>query len=104
MRPSSCRNSLPSPLEVAVAPLSSVRLSPQVVLGDLGCVEPTDPHHRLVKKLRPSDSNCDVGVTTPQYRPPDVFLGNLRFQEDLDMWSLGCVAAELYSRRPLICV
>ena len=104
MRPSSCRNSLPSPLEVAVAPLSSVRLSPQVVLGDLGCVEPTDPHHRLVKKLRPSDSNADVGVTTPHYRPPDVFLGNLRFQEDLDMWSLGCVAAELYSRRPLICV
>ena len=104
MRPSSCRNSLPSPLEVAVAPLSSVRLSPQVVLGDLGCVEPTDPHHRLVKKLRPSDSNVDVGVTTPQYRPPDVFLGNLRFQEDLDMWSFGCVAAELFTGQPFICV
>ena len=73
-----------------------------MVLADLGCVATADPHHRLVKKLRPSDSGHDVGVTTPQYRSPDVFLGNLRYQEALDMWSLGCVAAELFSRQPLI--
>ena len=73
-----------------------------MVLGDLGCIDAADTHIRLVKKLRPSDSGEDVGVTTPQYRPPDVFLGNQRFREDLDMWSLGCVAAELFSRQPLI--
>ena len=73
-----------------------------MVLGDLGCVEVADPHLRLVKKLRASDSGHDVGIITPQYRSPDVFLGNMRFQEDADMWAFGCVVAELYSRQPLI--
>ena len=71
-----------------------------MVVGDLGVMEMADPHVRLQKKLRASGD--DVGVCTPNYRPPDVFLGNQRFQEDLDMWSFGCVAAELYSGQMLI--
>ena len=71
-----------------------------MVVGDLGLVEMADPHVRLQKKLRASDH--DICVCTANYRPPDVTLGNQRFQEDLDMWSFGCVAAELYLRRPLI--
>ena len=78
----------------------STRSSPQVVIGDLGMAEMADPHVRLQKKLRASDH--DIQVCTPNYRPPDVTLGNQSFQEDLDMWSFGCVAAELYSRQPLI--
>ena len=62
--------------------------------------EMADPHVRLRKKLRASDQ--DIQVCTPNYRPPDVTLGNQCFQEDFDMWSFGCVAAELYSRQPLI--
>ena len=54
----------------------------------------------MQKKLRNSDH--DIQVRTPNYRPPDVTLGSQRFQEDFDMWSFGCVAAELYSRQPLI--
>ena len=73
-----------------------------MVLGDLGCIELANPHLRLVKKLRASDSGNDVGIMTPQYRSPDVFLGNMRFQEDADMWAFGCMVAELYSRKPLI--
>ena len=75
-------------------------LSTQVVVGDLGAVAIADPHVRLHKKLRPNDD--DVCVCTSNYRPPDVHLGNQRFQEDIDMWSFGCVAAELFLRRPLI--
>jgi hypothetical protein len=63
-------------------------------------LEMADAHVRLQKKLRASDH--DVYVCTPNYRPPDVHLGNQRFQEDIDMWSFGCVAAELYLRQPLI--
>ena len=66
-----------------------------MVVGDLGLVEMADPHVRLRKKLRASDH--DIQVCTPNYRPPDVTLGSQRFQEDFDMWSFGCVAAELYS-------
>jgi hypothetical protein len=35
------------------------------------------------------------------YRPPDMLLGSLRFGTHMDMWSLGCVAAELFLREPL---
>ena len=71
-----------------------------MVVGDLGCVEMADPHFRLQKKLRASDH--DILVCTVNYRPPDVTLGSQRFQEDFDMWSFGCVAAELYSHQLLI--
>ena len=87
---------------VVVAPLSSIRPSPQVVIGDLGCVEVASPQVRLVKKLRSSED--DIGVCTPNYRPPDVYLGNQRFQEYLDMWSFGCTAVELWTRQPLFVV
>ena len=49
--------------------------------------------------MRPSDT--DIGVATPNYRPPDVFLGDQRFQDELDMWSFGCLVVELYTRQPL---
>ena len=71
-----------------------------MVVGDLGLVEMADPHVRLRKKLRASDH--DIPVCTPNYRPPDVTLGSQRWGEDFDMWSFGCVAAELYSGQMLI--
>ena len=58
-------------------------------------VEIADHHARLQKKLRASDH--DIPVCRVNYRPPDVTLGSQRFQEVFDMWSFGCVAAELYS-------
>ena len=64
-----------------------------MVVGDLGLVEMADPHVRLQKKLRASDH--DIRVCKVNYRPPGVTLGSQRFQEDFDMWSFGCVAAEL---------
>ena len=75
--------------------------SPQVVIGDLGCVLTAAPHLRLQKILRLGD-DCNSHVCTAEYRPPDVWLGSRRYQEDLDMWSFGCVAAEVYSRQTLI--
>ena len=72
-----------------------------MVVGDLGLVAMADPHVRLQKKFRGSGDHC-IDVCTPIYKPPDVTLGNQRYQQDLDMWSFGCVAAELYSRQPLI--
>ena len=53
----------------------------------------------MQNKLRASDH--DIQVCTVNYRPPDVTLGSQRFEEDFDMWSFGCVAAELYSHQML---
>ena len=72
----------------------------QVVIGDLGGVEIADSRIRLQKKLRLGDDS--IHVCTPNYRPPDVWLGSQHFQEDMDMWSFGCVAAEIYARQVFI--
>ena len=71
-----------------------------MVIGDLGCLEVADPHVRLKKKLRLGENK--IHVCTPNYRPPDVWLGSQQYEADLDMWSFGCVAAEIYSRQVLI--
>ena len=70
-----------------------------MVIADLGMCVMAEPGFRLQKRLRSSDN--DLGVCTLNYRPPDVCLGSQRYQDDLDMWSLGCVAAELYMGHPL---
>ena len=36
------------------------------------------------------------GMCTLEYRVPDALLGNHLFGPDVDMWSSGCVAAELF--------
>ena len=71
----------------------------EVVLADLGCAELVWPEERLLWKPRPSDQA--VPICTVQYRAPDMLLGSQRFGPDLDLWSLGCVAAELFLREPL---
>ena len=71
----------------------------KVVLADLGSAEVAMPDQRFLWKPEPSDAT--VPVCTVTYRAPDMLLGSLRFGPDLDMWSLGCVAAELFLREPL---
>ena len=51
--------------------------------------------------------SCALASTTstcahPNYKPPDVWLGSQHYREYLDMWSFGCVSAEIYSRQILI--
>ena len=40
-------------------------------------------------------------VVTQFYRPPEVCLGDPQYNEKVDVWSAGCVLAELISRRPI---
>ena len=64
------------------------------MLADLGNAQLANPEDRLWQKL----GDMTVGLCTPEYCSPDVLLGNPSFGPDLDMWSLGCVAAELFRR------
>jgi len=57
------------------------------------------PDARYEWELGPSA--VEVPICTAQYRSPDVLLGSQRFGTDLDMWSVGCVAAELHQRKML---
>ncbi|KAJ5073529.1 cyclin-dependent-like kinase 5 [Anaeramoeba ignava] len=40
-------------------------------------------------------------VVTLWYRSPDVLLGNLRYGPAIDIWSAGCIFAEMYLKQPL---
>ena len=40
-------------------------------------------------------------VVTLWYRPPDVLLGNKTYGTTVDMWSIGCIFAEMVSGKPL---
>ena len=40
-------------------------------------------------------------VITMWYRPPELLLGGYNYSVELDMWSVGCIMAELFLREPL---
>jgi serine/threonine protein kinase len=40
-------------------------------------------------------------VVTRWYRPPELLLGSEQYDTSVDIWSVGCIFAEMYNRRPL---
>ena len=71
-----------------------------MVIGDVGLLEMTEPNTRLQKRLRISEDSIDV--CTPNYKPPDVCLGNQHYRDSLDMWAFGLLAAEIHSGDVLV--
>ncbi|KAK4054616.1 serine/threonine protein kinase, CMGC, CDC2/CDK sub [Microbotryomycetes sp. JL221] len=43
-------------------------------------------------------TNC---VVTRWYRPPELLLGETRYHTPVDMWGVGCVIAEMFTRKPI---
>ncbi|XP_073158733.1 cyclin-dependent kinase C-2 C-like [Henckelia pumila] len=41
-------------------------------------------------------------VVTLWYRPPELLLGSTNYKEAVDLWSIGCVFAELFSGRAIL--
>eukprot|EP01024_Parvocaulis_polyphysoides_P050748 TRINITY_DN4953_c0_g2_i1.p1 TRINITY_DN4953_c0_g2~~TRINITY_DN4953_c0_g2_i1.p1 ORF type:complete len:417 (+),score=50.63 TRINITY_DN4953_c0_g2_i1:129-1379(+) len=54
---------------------------------------------------RTSDPEADASMTeyvvTRWYRPPELLLNCSHYSGSVDMWSLGCILAELLARKPL---
>lgn len=40
-------------------------------------------------------------VVTLWYRPPDVLMGNQSYNFTIDIWSIGCIFAEMVNNKPL---
>ena len=40
-------------------------------------------------------------VVTLWYRAPDVLMGSKKYSTSVDMWSVGCIFAEMITGRPL---
>ena len=65
-----------------------------MVVSDLGSADLAQPEQRARRALLPNATTVDA--CTREYRPPDLFLGNTRYDTGLDLWSVGCVAAEIW--------
>lgn len=41
-------------------------------------------------------------VVTLWYRPPELLMGSTSYGVSVDLWSVGCVFAELFLRKPIL--
>lgn len=48
-----------------------------------------------------AESNITKYVVTRWYRAPEVVLNTTSYTEIVDLWSVGCVFAELLGRKPI---
>uniref|UniRef100_A0A8R1DLK9 cyclin-dependent kinase n=2 Tax=Caenorhabditis japonica TaxID=281687 RepID=A0A8R1DLK9_CAEJA len=75
-------------------------LKPQnILVSDAGIVKIAD--FGLARSFSFPSRNYTHEVVTLWYRPPEILLGSQRYSTGLDMWSLGCIFAEIASNKPL---
>lgn len=56
----------------------------------------------LARGVQPDiDSDLTEYVVTRWYRAPEIMLGCMNYTKDVDVWSLGCIFAEMVARKPL---
>lgn len=58
-------------------------LEGKIKIGDFG----------ISSKLHPT---MTPQVCTKNYRPPELFFGQHRYDESVDLWALGCTLAEIF--------
>ncbi|XXQ36151.1 Cyclin-dependent kinase 2 like protein [Plasmodiophora brassicae] len=63
-----------------------------VKLGDFG----------LARPVRSDAEPYTDKVCTLWYRAPELLLGDMHYGPPLDIWSLGCVFAEMFTQRPIL--
>jgi mitogen-activated protein kinase 15 len=56
---------------------------------------------RLVKSYDKETSIMTEGVATRWYRSPEVLLGSTSYGYEADIWSIGCIMAEILIKNPM---
>jgi len=62
-------------------------------IGDFGLATFFSPNSKQPLTFR---------VVTLWYRPPELLLGTTDYGVAVDLWSAGCILAELYARKPIM--
>jgi cyclin-dependent kinase 12/13 len=63
----------------------------EVKIGDFG----------LARSFTGQDQTYTNRVITLWYRPPELLMGETRYSTEIDIWSVGCIFAEMLCRKPL---
>lgn len=75
--------------------VSNILLNNEGVLkiGDFGLANTISPNnkHQLTSR-----------VVTLWYRPPELLMGSTNYGVSVDLWSVGCVFAELFLGKPIL--
>nr|GAT55843.1 CMGC/CDK/CDK9 protein kinase [Mycena chlorophos] len=66
-----------------------------LLIADFGLARAFDPAPQKERKY----TNC---VVTRWYRPPELLLGARQYGGEVDMWGIGCVLGEMFTRRPIL--
>ncbi len=75
-------------------PLSFFTLLPVFQICDFGLARIADPDHDHTGFLTEY-------VATRWYRAPEIMLNSKGYTKSIDVWSVGCILAEMLSNRPL---
>lgn len=74
-------------------------LKPQNILVTKDGIKLTD--FSLVKKLNDQKEILSPFAATLWYRPPEILLGCRKYGFGVDTWGVGCIIAQLFSKKPL---
>ena len=75
-------------------------IKPQnILISDEGVLKLAD--FGLARSTGVPVKNYTNEVVTLWYRAPDVLLGSTNYSYTIDMWSIGCILAELVTMKPL---
>ena len=71
-----------------------------LLISNRGTVQVAD--FGLARRLGPTANQLTPVVVTLWYRAPELLLGAKTYTSSIDMWSVGCILAELLLGRPLL--
>lgn len=74
--------------------------SSNLLISNRGIVQVAD--FGLARRLGPHAEQLTPVVVTLWYRAPELLLGSKSYTSSIDMWSVGCILAELLLGRPLL--
>ena len=55
----------------------------------------------LARQYNMNNKEYSEEVVTLWYRAPELLLGERKYSTPIDIWSIGCIFAEIVSRKPL---